>query len=127
MPVATLKPAPVPAEGAVVTKAALNAAERLGLTSKALAEVIGVSEATVSRMRSGSYTLAPGQKAFELALLLARLYRSLDAITGGDDRVAAAWLRNRNTVLDAEPLAAIRTVPGLMHVIEYLDARRAVG
>ena len=127
MPVADLKSAPAPAEGAVVTKAALGAAERLGLTSKALAEVIGVSEATVSRMRSGSYTLAPGQKAFELALLLARLYRSLDAITGGDDRVAAAWLRNRNTVLDAEPLAAIRTVPGLMHAIAYLDARRAVG
>jgi transcriptional regulator with XRE-family HTH domain len=127
MPVANLKPASVPAEGAVVTKATLNAAERLGLTSKALAEVIGVSEATVSRMRSGSYTLAPGQKAFELALLLARLYRSLDAITGGDDRVAAAWLRSRNTVLDAEPIEAIRTVPGLMHVIEYLDARRAVG
>jgi hypothetical protein len=59
--------------------------------------------------------------------LLARLYRSLDAITGGDDRVAAAWLRSRNTVLDAEPIEAIRTVPGLMHVIEYLDARRAVG
>lgn len=127
MPVANPKSAPAPAEGAVVTKAALNAAERLGLTSKALAEVIGVSEATVSRMRSGSYTLAPGQKPFELALLLARLYRSLDAITGGDDRVASAWIRNRNTVLDAEPLAAMRTVPGLMHVIEYLDARRAVG
>ena len=127
MPAANRKSAPAPAEGAVVTKAALNAAERLGLTSRALAEVIGVSEATVSRMRSGSYTLTPGQKPFELALLLARLYRSLDAITGGDDRVAAAWLRNRNTVLDAEPLAAMRTVPGLMHVVEYLDARRAVG
>jgi predicted transcriptional regulator len=124
----TSGPAPAPiAEGPVVTKAVLRAAERLGLTSKALAEVIGVSEATVSRMRSGGYMLARGQKAFELALLFTRLYRALDAITGGDDKVAAVWLRNRNTVLDAAPVEAIRTIPGLMHVIAYLDARRAVG
>jgi len=91
-----------------------------------VATVIGVSEATVSRMRSGDYTLQCGQKPFELAVLFVRLYRSLDAIVGGDDAVAGSWLKNRNTVLDAEPLALIQTVPGLMNVIQYLDARRAV-
>jgi len=96
------------------------------MTAKALANVIGVSEATVSRMRSGDFTLQPGQKSFELAVLFVRLYRSLDAIVGGDDTVARAWLKNVNTALDGAPLNLIQTIPGLMHVIDYLDARRAV-
>jgi hypothetical protein len=78
-------------------------------------------------MRSGDYTLKRGQKAFELAVLFVRLYRSLDAIVGGDDAVASSWLKNRNTALDAAPLALIQSVSGLMNVLQYLDARRAVG
>jgi hypothetical protein len=111
---------------AVLTKATLRAATQLGLTNKALATIIGLSEATVSRMRSGGYILQRGQKSFELAVLFVRLYRSLDAMVGGDEAVAASWLKNRNTALDAEPSALIQTVPGLMNVIQYLDARRAV-
>ncbi|MEX2035544.1 MAG: antitoxin Xre-like helix-turn-helix domain-containing protein [Xanthobacteraceae bacterium] len=126
MPPTKSRPASAPDRAAVLTKATLRAAAQLGLTNKALATVIGVSEATVSRMRSGDYTLQPGQKPFELAVLFVRLYRSLDAIVGGDDAVAGSWLKNRNIALDAEPLALIQTVPGLMNVIQYLDARRAI-
>jgi Protein of unknown function (DUF2384) len=126
MPPAKPRPASMADQAAVLTKATLRAATQLGLTNKLLATVIGVSEATVSRMRSGDYTLQRGQKSFELAVLFVRLYRSLDAIVSGDDAVAGSWLKNRNTVLDAEPLALIQTVPGLMNVIQYLDARRAV-
>ena len=113
-------------QAAVLTKATLRAATQLGITNKLLAAVIGVSEATVSRMRSGDYTLQRGQKPFELAVLFVRLYRSLDAIVGGDDAVAGSWLRNPNVALDGEPIVLIQTVPGLTHVIQYLDARRAV-
>ena len=113
-------------KAAVLPKAVLRASTQLGLTNKVLATVIGLSEATVSRMRAGEYVLQPGHKPFELAVLFVRLYRSLDAIVGGDDAVAGSWLKNRNTLLDAEPLALIQTVPGLMNVIQYLDARRAV-
>ena len=120
------KPRPSPCQAAVITKAALRAAEQLGMTSKSLAAVLGVSEASVSRMRSGDYSLQRGQKAFELAVLFVRFWRSLDAIVGGDEAVARAWLRNRNAALDAEPIALIQTVPGLMNAIHYLDARRAV-
>jgi hypothetical protein len=120
------RPASAAEQAAVLTKATLKAATQLGLTNKLLATVIGVSEATVSRMRSGVYQLQRGQKSFELAVLFVRLYRSLDAIVGGDDAVAGVWLKNRNVALDAEPLALIQTVPGLMNVIQYLDARRAV-
>lgn len=126
MPSNTILPAARAGTGAVVTKAALRAASQLGMTNKAFANVVGLSEATVSRMRSKEYELQPDQKSYELALLFVRLYRSLDAIVGGDDAVASAWLRNRNTALHDEPLKLIQTVPGLMNVIQYLDARRTI-
>ena len=126
MPTPRPKVVSPPSEATVLTKAALRAAEQLGMSNKSLAAIIGVSEATVSRMRSGDYTLQRGQKSFELAVLFVRFYRSLDAIVGGDHEVARAWLKNPNTTLDSEPLTLIQTVPGLMNVIHYLDARRAI-
>jgi len=126
MPVTKPKAISAASEATVLTKAVLRAAQHLGMTNKSLAAVIGVSEATVSRMRSGDYTLRRGQKSFELAILFLRFYRSLDAIVGGDQEVARTWLKNPNTALDSEPLTLIQTVPGLMNAIHYLDARRAV-
>jgi antitoxin Xre/MbcA/ParS-like protein len=113
-------------ENAVVTRAVLRAAVRLGVSNKALGRIIGLSEATISRMGSGSYTLSRGDKAFELAVLFIRLFRSLDAIAGGDEAVATAWLKNEHLALGDRPLALIQSVPGLVHVLGYLDARRAL-
>jgi uncharacterized protein (DUF2384 family) len=110
---------------AVVTKAALRAADRLALTDALLARILGVSAATVSRMRNEGRALESG-KPFELAVLFVRLYRSLDAIVGGDDAVARQWMANANTALSARPLDLIVTVTGLVNVIAYLDARRAI-
>jgi hypothetical protein len=112
--------------GSTVTKAILSAADRLGMSNKVVGSIVGLSEATVSRMGSGGYALRPGDKPFELSVLFVRLYRSLDAITGGDDGVARAWLRNDNTALGGTPLALVQSVQGLVNVIAYLDARRAL-
>src|SRR6516165_7711883 len=126
MPASKPKAVSAAAETAVRTKAVLRAAEHLGMTSKSLATVIGVSGAIISRMRSGDYALQRGQKSFELAILFVRFYRSLDAIVGGDQDVARAWLKNPNTALDGEPLKLIQTVSGLMNALNYLDARRVI-
>jgi hypothetical protein len=120
------RPAAAPEAGPTVTKAILRAADRLGIPNKVVGSIVGLSEATISRMGSGGYTLRPSDKPFELSVLFIRLYRSLDAITGGDDAVARAWLRNDNTALGGTPLALVQTVQGLVNVIAYLDARRAV-
>lgn len=114
-----------PAEGPVLTRAAIRAADSLDMTAKTLATVIGVSEATVSRMRKGEFALEHGSKPFELAVLFLRLFRSLDAIVGGDETAARAWLKNANTALGGAPAEKIRTIPGLIDAIAYLDARRA--
>lgn len=116
----------VPAEGPVLTKAALRAAERLRISNKSLARIVGLSEASVSRMGTGAYTLTPGDKPFELAVLFVRLFRSLDALVHGDDAVARAWMMNPNAALGGVPLDLVQTVSGLVHALAYLDARRAL-
>jgi hypothetical protein len=113
-------------EGAVVTKAVMRAANRLGVPNKALASIIGLSEASISRMGSGGYALSPGDKAYELAVLFIRLFRALDAIAHGDEAVAQAWLRNESATLGGKPLTLIQSVPGLVHAVAYLDARRTL-
>ncbi|WP_421696461.1 MbcA/ParS/Xre antitoxin family protein [Aestuariivirga sp.] len=110
----------------VITKAVIRAAERLKVPARLLSTIIGVSEASISRMKRGDFQLAPGTKPFELAVLFVRLFRSLDAIVGGDEKVAAAWLENPNTALGQRPIEKLKTVSGLVDVIAYLDARRAL-
>jgi len=112
-------------EGAVLTKATMKAAARLGLSQRVLANVLGLSESVISRMKGGDYVLDRG-KPFELAALFVRLYRSLDAIVSGDDTAAGEWLRNDNLALHARPIDLIQQVQGLVYVIQYLDTRRAV-
>ena len=85
----------------------------------------GVSEATVSRAAAGTPLPATG-KALELAALFVRLYRALDAIAGGDDTLAARWIRNPNEALGMRPAEAIATIAGLAATLDYLDARRAL-
>ena len=124
MPVTGSQPEPV-ADGAVVTKAAMRAAARLGLSNRSVARILGVSEATVSRMGAGTYLLKTGDKAFELALMFLRLFRSLDALSGGDEQTSRAWLRNDNLALGGVPAAQIESLAGMINVVGYLDARRA--
>jgi uncharacterized protein (DUF2384 family) len=123
MPAIAQRPGARASQESVLTKAALRAADKLAINQAALASILGVSEPTVSRMRKGDYVLQA--KAFELGVHFVRLFRSLDAIVGGDEAVARAWLVNPNLALDAKPAEKIRTIAGLMDVVAYLDARRA--
>lgn len=123
---ASKNPGLVISEAQVVTKATVAAADRLGLSARTLAGIVGVSEASVSRMKRLDHLLEKGTKPFELALLLIRLFRSLDAITGGDEQVARAWLKNHNTALSGIPAKKILSISGLTDVLAYLDARRAL-
>jgi uncharacterized protein (DUF2384 family) len=120
------RPEAASSDSALVSKALARAADRLEVTNKVLARIIGVSEATVSRLKKGGYPLESGQTPYQLSVLFIRLYRSLDAITGGDDNVSAAWLSNPNTALSGVPIELIQSITGLMNVIQYLDARRSV-
>lgn len=112
--------------GAVVTKAVVRAADALGLSARRLAQIIGVSEPSVSRMKSKAFQLDPASKPFELSVLLIRVFRSLDAIAGGDSAVVRQWLGNDNTALGGRPVDRLTSIAGLVDVLAYLDARRAL-
>ena len=112
-----------PAPDVVLTKAVRSAAARLRLRNRQLASVLGTSEATVSRLSTGR-TIDPSSKEGELALLFLRLFRSLDALVGGDEGKARAWLGSENAHLGAVPAERIERVEGLVDVVQYLDALR---
>ena len=113
-------------DGAVMSKAALRAAGRLGVSSRMLSRILGLSEASISRMGSGGYTLAPRDKSYELAVLFVRLFRALDAVVAGDDAAARRWLESENAALGGAPADLIQSIPGLVTVVDYLDSRRAI-
>lgn len=110
---------------AVVTKATVRTARLLGLNNATLAIVIGLSEATVSRMASGSYLLDPKNKSYELSLLLIRLFRSLDAMVGGEEGPMQSWMKSNNLVLSGIPAEKIQTITGLVDAVNYVDTSRA--
>jgi transcriptional regulator with XRE-family HTH domain len=113
-------------EGRVLAKGAIRAADRLEISQKKLAVILGVSESTISRIKRKSFALQrTGGKAFELAQLFVRLYISLDAIVGGDEAAAKAWLGNRNDVFRERPIDLLDSVRGLVSVVQYLDQRRS--
>ena len=76
-------------------------------------------------MTRNAFVLSRDEKAFELGVLFVRLFRSLDAIVGGDEEAAKAWLNNKNLALRDAPINLIQTVGGLVNAVQYLDARRA--
>jgi hypothetical protein len=118
-----IRPTASPEPAPVLAKAVLSAAARLGLRNRQLAIVLGSSEASVSRLQHGR-GIEPESKEGELALLFLRLYRSLDALIGGDDDKARQWLHAENDHLAGIPADRICTVEGLVDVVQYLDAVR---
>lgn len=121
-----MRRAPVPAtasEGAVLAKAFLRAADRLGLNQRQSAAVLGVSEATLSRVAAGR-PIDPASKEGEIALLFVRAFRSLDALVGGREPDARAWMHAENRHLGGVPAALACTITGLVDVVGYLDAVR---
>jgi transcriptional regulator with XRE-family HTH domain len=122
MPRSLSKPKPEPR--LVLTTAVMRAAALYDITQSALAQILGLSPSTVSRMANGAYTLDDQKKEWELGALFVRLFRSLDAVIGSNDTAARGWLNGNNGGLKARPIDLIRSTEGLVRVVQYLDAAR---
>lgn len=108
----------------MLTKAVTRAAGILALTQRQVAETLGLSGPTASRLFTGKYRLSPTRaKEWELAVLFVRLFRSLDALWGHEDS-ARQWLDSENRALGARPKDLVRSVEGMVRVVAYLDAAR---
>ncbi len=108
---------PSPAE--TLNKALVNAGRLMGLTQDELGAVIG-RDRTVFR-RGG---IDPQSKAGELGLLLIRAYRSLHVLVGGRPEDIAHWMHTMNDHTGGVPAEQVKSVTGLLRVVEYLDAMR---
>lgn len=78
-------------------------------------------------MASGAATLRLGAKETELAALLLRCYRSLDALVGGNDEQRRAWMSAYNPALGGRPCELVVRAQGLIKTAEYLDRMQAPG
>jgi hypothetical protein len=108
-----------PEASEVIAEALANAGRSLGLTQAELGAVIGKDRSAISRGR-----IDPASKAGELALLLIRCYRALYVLVGGEQAAMRHWMHTANHHLGGVPAQQIRTIQGLLAVLEYLDAMR---
>ena len=109
----------------LLSKATWRAARQLGLSGAALSRVIGLSEATVSRLGRGEWDVAPQSKEGQLAALVVRLFRSLDEIVGNDAAKVAAWMGSYHRALNGIPRELIESPQGLVMTLQYVDTMRA--
>ncbi|HEY0721103.1 MAG TPA: MbcA/ParS/Xre antitoxin family protein [Gammaproteobacteria bacterium] len=103
----------------VLNEAFLNAGKQLGMSQKELGEIVGKERTAISKGN-----LAPASKAGELALLFIRAYRALFVLVGGDAAQMRHWMHTENLHTGGVPAEQVKSVQGLLAVVEYLDAMR---
>lgn len=103
----------------VLTRALVKAGKDIGLTQAEVAAIVGRDRTALSRA-----AIEPDTKSGELALLLIRAYRALFVLVGGEPRQMKHWMHTHNHHVGGVPAELVRTVPGLVRVVEYLDAIR---
>ena len=108
---------------AVLSKATARAAELLQLNNASLARVLGLSEPTIASVRAGR-GIDPATQEGQLALLLVRVFRSLDPLVGGDEAKRIAWMHSHNKALQGVPAKLVENPEGLEATLAYLDGMR---
>lgn len=116
----------------ILTKAIKNLASELKLSRQELSAIIGASESTFSRLFKNDAHIKDDKKKFinpssnegRLAILLLRIYRNLDVLFGGNAKQSQIWLRSDNKHLGNAPIVLIKSIEGLVVVVQYLDAIR---
>ncbi len=125
MSAATQQIANKPDPAWVLSKAVARAAEHLAVSRSLLATILGLSPPTITRLCNGTYKLDERRKEWEFALLFVRVFRSLDSIVG-NEHSARQWLLSENQGLNGRPIDLMRQTEGLVRVVHYLDASRAL-
>jgi hypothetical protein len=108
----------------VVTKALKKSADYWEISNKHLGEILGLSEASISRLKNGNYDLDYNSKQWQLALLFLRAFRGLDAYMGGNSENEKLWLAAHNDALGGAPFELMKNVEGLSNIVQYIDCMR---
>jgi hypothetical protein len=108
-----------PDPAAVLAEALANAGRALGMNQTDLGRIIGKDRSAISRGQ-----IDPHTKPGELALLLIRVYRALFVLVGGDPEAMRHWMHTENHHTGGVPGEQVKSIQGLVQVLEYLDAMR---
>lgn len=111
---------------AVLSKATLNAADYLGLSHSELGQLLGISESSISQLVAFERFIDPHGHEGELALMLVRIFRALDALVGGDADARITWMNAHNQAIGDMPKHSIQTRSGLEHTLTYLNNQVSV-
>ena len=113
-----------PKTAEALTKAVIRAAIQLGITQSEFCSIVDMSSAQASRLWNRKYKLTPTNSSeWERSLLFFRIFRSLDSIVGNTED-ARLWLRGNNRAFGCAPIERIKSIEGLVKVVNYLDASR---
>ena len=115
-----------PSAEEVLSKAIVRVAQNLGLSQKELSEIVGSSKSEVSRLFNSKTYILPNTKEGECALMLIRVYRSLNALLGEDERQCQEWFKNYNSHFEDAPKSLAKKAIGLVEIVTYLDAMRGI-
>ncbi len=105
-----------------VAKALINIKQDFSLSNEILGKIIGMDSSTVSRLIQRRNM--KDNKVMEAGLLFIRVYRSLYALLGGDNKAMKHWLVTGNNHLQGKPIELLQRIDGLVNVATYLDAMR---
>jgi hypothetical protein len=104
-----------------VMKAYDNVYKALGLNIEQAASLVGVGRSTLIRKNDG---FEIHSKQAELQILFIRMYRSLFALFGGNQKAMLHWFDNGNKCIRGVPKDLCFTVTGLVNINAYLDGLR---
>jgi hypothetical protein len=114
------------AKAAALTKAALEAARRLGLTPAETAAAIGVPQGALNAMKKGERAVDGYNGEAECADALVRSLRRLTALLGDTETAWRSWLRRDNDDLGMKPVEILQQRQGVLKVAQHLERLRSL-
>ena len=119
----TLHPELIREEAEVLTREFFSATCSMGLSNREIAEILGVSEPTISRAKKKEiYFSRTRSHQWSIAELLVRACRELTRIYD-HPRKEKHWFTTYNHLLAAFPIELIRRYEGLLEVVHHLEGR----
>jgi IS30 family transposase len=111
-------------DAAKLTKGFFEATYSLGLSNREVGEILGVSEATISRAKKrGSYFTQTRHHQWLIAELLIKACGELKRIYD-HPRKEKHWFTTYNHELRAFPINLLHSMAGLMEVVRHLESRQ---
>lgn len=115
-----------PSPSDLVTNGVIKACDDLDINGATVARIIGISTASVSRMRNGTWKFQEGSKSYELAIALLRMHLALKRKMRDNLDRMRGWLRATDATLGSAPIDHLNRIQGLFRVIFLLEKKEEI-